>query len=129
MKWNHESAKRRKHDRERFVLGPGPPLEDLSGQGWATHGPFHSAFPPFRVFELSCFRDFPGATLAASLGSSPRTCDTRVISACRRVGRPRGELRYADQPSMTYADGTSSAKVLQSSKFDAFAPRTRRVLG
>jgi hypothetical protein len=38
-------------------------------------------------------------------------------------------LRYADQPSMTYADGDSSKKVLQSSRFDAFAPRTRGVLG
>ena len=45
------------------------------------------------------------------------------------VGRPRGESRYADQPSMTYADRAPSKKVLQSSEFDAFAPRTRGVLG
>ena len=45
-----------------------------------------------------------------------------------RVGRSRDEWRYADQPSMTYADGALSKKVLQSSEFDAFAPRTRGVL-
>ena len=53
----------------------------------------------------------PSARPALIWQDFERAPHNRVL-VCRRVGRLRGELRYADQPSMTYGDGAPAKKVL-----------------